>query len=83
MNEDKIYKYSANLMFSVIENLKNSKENWLELYAALAAVKTIFERMPIEAEITTQDIEEATRMGNQIGKEMADRADQETNNWRN
>jgi hypothetical protein len=72
-------------MYAVLNNLDGSRENWLEIYSAIYAVKQILERSPTVylQEINREEGNQAEQLGKDIGKAIADAADQISKNFRN
>lgn len=85
MDEKRITRITADLMFTITNHSGTSKESWLELYAAACAVKQIIERSPTVhiKNITPEESNLAEAYGLKIGKLTADAADIATKNYRN
>lgn len=85
MDEKKINRIAADLMFSVMNHTGSSKESWMEIYAAICAVKQIVERSPTVhlQNVTPEEGDQAEQVGKQLGTKIANGADNVTKNYRN
>lgn len=88
MDEKKINLIAANLIEVILEhmneNKNNDKEEWLNSFAAVHAMKVIIQRSPtvFDELITPEEAEEAEKLGLDIGNIISDMADEQMNRFK-